>query len=254
MLVACWSVKGGSGTTVVSAALALLLARSSAEGALLVDLAGDSAAALGVGDDPTLGVWDWVRAGDSVGAEALRDLEVAVSPSLRLLPPGIGGVADRHAQLEPDRVRDRRIDGARADTTPPNLVVLPGGRLADHTARLVALTTALATDPRPVIVDCGSTVDDSVLPVVRAATVSLLVIRPCYLAVRRALKAPVVASGIVLVGDPGRSLAVEDVQTILRVPVRAKIDHDPQIARAVDAGLLTARLPRGLSRPLRHAA
>ena len=28
MLIACWSVKGGSGTTVVAAALALLLARA----------------------------------------------------------------------------------------------------------------------------------------------------------------------------------------------------------------------------------
>ena len=41
MLVTCWSVKGGSGTTVVAAALAVLLARRLAEGALLVDAGGD---------------------------------------------------------------------------------------------------------------------------------------------------------------------------------------------------------------------
>ena len=39
MFVACWSVKGGSGTTVVSAALALSIAATGRD-ALLVDLAG----------------------------------------------------------------------------------------------------------------------------------------------------------------------------------------------------------------------
>ena len=52
VLVTCWSVKGGSGTTVVAAALALSLARRD-EGALLVDLAGDVPAALGC-PEPTL--------------------------------------------------------------------------------------------------------------------------------------------------------------------------------------------------------
>src|SRR5260370_31120138 len=48
VLIACWSVKGGSGATVVAAALALLLARSTRGGAALADLAGDAPAAFGV--------------------------------------------------------------------------------------------------------------------------------------------------------------------------------------------------------------
>jgi hypothetical protein len=84
--------------------------------------------------------------------------------------------------------------------------------------------------------------------------VSLLVLRPCYLALRRAVAAPFRPSGVVLVREPGRALTRRDVEAVLGVPVRAEVDVDPAIARAVDAGLLTARLPRGLERALRDAA
>jgi anion-transporting ArsA/GET3 family ATPase len=46
--VACWSAKGGAGTTVVAAALARRFAAEQPRGALLVDTAGDSLAALGM--------------------------------------------------------------------------------------------------------------------------------------------------------------------------------------------------------------
>src|SRR5215831_8592656 len=46
VLVACWSVKGGVGTTVIAAALALLMAGKSPAGAVIVDLAGDVPAVL----------------------------------------------------------------------------------------------------------------------------------------------------------------------------------------------------------------
>ena len=52
MLIACWSTKGGAGTTVVTAALGLVLARRHPAGALLVDLAGDLPAALGLPPEP----------------------------------------------------------------------------------------------------------------------------------------------------------------------------------------------------------
>ncbi|MFZ2440837.1 MAG: hypothetical protein WAW51_00670, partial [Ilumatobacteraceae bacterium] len=54
----CWSAKGGSGTTVVSAALALVL--SHRRPALLVDLAGDAPAALGIAEPAGPGVADWL--------------------------------------------------------------------------------------------------------------------------------------------------------------------------------------------------
>ena len=66
MLLACWSVKGGSGTTVVAAALALLLAQRSPAGALLADLAGqeglggDGAAVLGLDEPSSPGLAGWL--------------------------------------------------------------------------------------------------------------------------------------------------------------------------------------------------
>jgi hypothetical protein len=90
--------------------------------------------------------------------------------------------------------------------------------------------------------------------VAAAASTSLLVLRPCYLSLRRALQAPVRPSGVILVTEPGRSLGRSDVEEVLGVPIRAVVGVDPAVARAVDAGVLPARLPRGLERSLRHAA
>ena len=83
---------------------------------------------------------------------------------------------------------------------------------------------------------------------------SLLVLRPCYLALRRALAAPIRPSAVVLVNEPGRALTRRDIEDVLGVPVRAEVDFDPSIARAVDAGLLAGRVPRALERALKEAA
>lgn len=83
---------------------------------------------------------------------------------------------------------------------------------------------------------------------------SLLVIRPCYLALRRALAAPIRPSGVVVVEDGARTLDAADVEDVLGVPVHAVVPWDAGVARAVDAGLLGARLPRSLASALRAAA
>ncbi len=216
MLVACWSAKGGSGTTVVSVALAVLLARSSPSGALLADLDGDVPAVLGLADPPGPGLGEWLTSGETVPADALSRLEIDGPGGLRVLPTGLtGGSPPRRAEV---------------------------------------LAAVLAADPRPVVADCGSSPSDSALAVAAAASASLLVLRPCYLSLRRALQAPLRPSGIILVSEPGRSLGRRDVEDVLGVPVRAVVAVDPTVARVVDAGLLPARLPRGLERALRHAA
>ena len=51
-------------------------------------------------------------------------------------------------------------------------------------------------------------------------------------------------------GEPGRSITGREVERVLGVPVLAEVPYDPAIARAVDAGLLLARLPVTLARPL----
>lgn len=217
MLVACWSAKGGSGATVVAAALAAVLARASSSGAVLADLCGDAPAVLGVPDTAVPGITDWLAAGPEVPADALHRLEIAATGDLRLLPVG----------------------AAEADAS------------ADRAPVLAAM---LAADPRPVVADCGTAPTGARLAVAAAASHSLLVTRPCYLALRRALASPLRPSGVIVVDEPGRSLGAADVEAALGVPVRAVVPVTDAIARTVDAGLLAARLPRSLARAVRRAA
>ena len=230
MLFACWSPKGGSGTTVVTAALGLLLARAAPPGALLADLAGDLPTALGVAAPTGIGLADWLAAGPDVPDDALGRLEIDAGDQLRLLPwRGAPGA---------------ELASSAAGSGDPAVAAAGRGE---------ALAAALSADPRPVVVDCGAAATGAALAVAASATVSLLVIRPCYLALRRALDAPLRPSGVVLVTEEGRSLGRADVEDVLGVPVRADIRVDPTVARAVDAGLLAGRLPRSLERALRPA-
>jgi hypothetical protein len=66
--------------------------------------------------------------------------------------------------------------------------------------------------------------------------------------------APLRPSGVVLVAETGRCLDVTDVEQVVGVPVVARVDVEPSVARAVDAGLLASRVPRGLARALRSVA
>jgi hypothetical protein len=218
VLISCWSAKGGTGTTVVAAALAIVLARSSPRGAVLADLAGDAPAVLGLADPGDPGLAGWLNAGSSVPADALARLELDVGDGLRLLPSGSQPCSGPSERAE----------------------VLAG---------------LLAADGRPVVADCGQLDrSDAAMALAAGATSSLLVTRACYLALRRVANAPIRPSGVILLTEPGRSLGRSDIEEVIGAPVRAEIAVDPAIARAVDAGVLSTRLPRRLERALRHAA
>ena len=90
MYVACWSVKGGSGTSVTAALAARRWAATTDAGALLVDLCGDTPGLLGVPEPSTPGVADWLNAGDEVQIDALRRLEREAAAGLFLLHRGAG--------------------------------------------------------------------------------------------------------------------------------------------------------------------
>ena len=95
MLIICWSVKGGSGTTVVAAALSLLLARSHPEGSVAVDLGTDLSAALGLPQPSRPGLGDWIVADDAVGGDALLMLAATAGSGVDLI--GAGAPCDRVA-------------------------------------------------------------------------------------------------------------------------------------------------------------
>jgi hypothetical protein len=217
VVICCWSSKGGSGTTVVATALALMLGQRSPAGAVLADLCGDAPAVLGIAEPAgSLGLAGWLAAGGDVPADGLGRLEQSVAPGVHLLARGRGPlVASRAGEL----------------------------------------FAALDADPRPVIVDAGLAAPASAGAVIAsAATVSLLVVRPCFLALRRAVDALIRPSAVVLVCEEGRALTADDVENALGVPVRAEVMVTPTVARAVDAGILATRLPRSLARELRDAA
>ena len=80
MLTICWAAKGGSGTTVVSAGLALT------GPGLLVDLAGDLAPVLGLPDPAGPGVHDWLAA--DAPPDRIANLCIPLNGDVQLLPAG----------------------------------------------------------------------------------------------------------------------------------------------------------------------
>ena len=213
-MIVCWSVKGGSGTTVVAAALALVLAQRHEAGARLVDMSGDTPSALGMSEPASEGIAEWLSAADHPGVEALNNLMLPVTAHLGVIPRGHNVIVPSQVNL--DRLRD--------------------------------LAEAIAQSTKPTVVDAGSGL--AAIPIIEHATRSLLIIRPCYLALRRASLLTTKPHGIIVITEPGRALGVYDVESVVGAPVLAEIPFDPAIARAVDAGLLAGRVPTLLAKHL----
>jgi hypothetical protein len=221
MVTLCWAAKGGSGTTVVAAILAL----TSSHPSLLVDLDGELPAVLGLPEPDRPGVAEWLTSDSS--PDQLPDLLVELGPHARLLPWRSGAQwSNTSTGDEPTATRWRELG-----------------------AWMSAWARRWGCD---VIIDAGTgepppELNDQV-------DRSLLVTRPCYLSLRRAVRCATRPSGVIVVTEPGRALSQRDIEHALGVPVEATVSFDPVVARAVDAGLLTTRLPRIASRELRRAA
>lgn len=100
-----------------------------------------------------------------------------------------------------------------------------------------------------IVIDAG-TATHPIIPALPADTVSRWVIRPCYLALRRALACTTRPDEVIMLDELGRALRSDDVSAVLAAPVVATIDVHPDIARLVDAGLLASRPPRHVIRSL----
>lgn len=222
MLTACWSVKGGSGTTVVAATLTLGLLGVGRH-VVAADFAGDLPTALGIAEPSGPGLLDWLGAGPNVPDDALGRLAHLHENGLTII--------------------------ARGDRPEPESTVAPDA----DTGRRLADALRAVRNGHPVVADCGRLETSAMRSFVAAADRSFLVLRPCYLALRRAVQAPR-PTAVVLITEPDRSLSSGDIEDVLGVPVATEIAWNPAVARAVDSGLLGARLPRHLTRAMRSVA
>ena len=222
LVLACfWSTKGGSGTSVITAALAKLVAERNAVGSLLVDTTGDAEHLLAMPPDcQSSGLTDWLAAGASAPADGLRRIESQVAGRFSLLSRGTSNTL---------------YDG-----------------------RWSVACQLFELDERMVLVDAGlvnrNDPDASNRLALNSSGGSYLVIRPCYLALRRAAEMAVATTGVIVVAEPGRALRSHDIESVVGAPVVAEVAFDPEISRCVDAGLLAQRLPRSLARSLRPLA
>ena len=219
-----WSPKGGSGTTVVACCVALVSAR--VEPTVIIDLGGDVAPALGASAPSGPGLAEWFGSPRASGA-SLIELATPVAEGLTVVHPGrldtrcVGSFGEFDALGALDEVQAERLASACAGTG------------------------------LPVVIDAGSLLPHETLH--QCAGASLMVVRPCYLALRRASRVAHLATGVIMIAEPGRALSAGDVERSLGRPVLAEIPWDPAIARAVDAGLLGNRLPTSLSRTVGRA-
>ena len=198
MIVVCRSPKGGSGSTITSAALAMMLAAQHRGGGYIVDLAGELAPALGIPDPPDT-------------------QPVDVNASLKLL------------SFAPRELR-----------TP-----------VEHNWKEVA--NQLLSYDAPVVIDVGTGELNESFE--RIANRTFLVLRPCYLALRKASNKMshgyLRNDGIIVLEESGRALTPTDISTVLKTPIVSTIKVDPSVSRAVDAGLLSSRIPAALNEGLR---
>ncbi|MFM2072528.1 MAG: hypothetical protein RLZZ623_2791 [Actinomycetota bacterium] len=202
------------GTGTTVVSCGIALVSARSEPTIVIDLGGDVGSALGVAQPAGAGVGDWLASPRASG-ERLLALATPVTDALTLVHPGTLGLELTEVHHE---------------------------RLAD----------ACATSGTRIVIDAGPFMPTGAMH--QCADASLLVVRPCYLALRRAAVLAHIATGVIVIHEPGRALTCADVERALGCPVIGEIPWDPGIARSVDAGLLASRLPASLARPLARAS
>jgi hypothetical protein len=217
LVLAVWSPKGGTGTSVVAAGLAVVLSHSRAvRGVRLADAVGDQPSIFGL-PDPADGLATWLAGGCSASDAAFDRVAVTVRPRLQLVARG--------APYGP----------------------VPGDAGAGRA--LVAALSAV-----PTVLDAGVPRDPAVRAAVAAADVNVLVLRRCYLALRGAVRDELLSTtaGYILIDDGTRAIRAHDITGVIGVPLLARVPLRESIARAVDAGLFAGKVPRDLSAAMRR--
>lgn len=202
MITLCWAAKGGSGTTVVAASLAIAASQT----ALLVDLVGDLPAALGASEPPGPGIFDWLKSG--APPDRLANLEVEINQRVSLLPSGCDSgpsPSDEFGQrwselIEHLRHDDRRvIIDAGTGSPPANLLAGADNRWLVTRACYLSLRSAVRQQCQPT----GVILIDEPGRALRAADIE------------SAIGAPIVATLLI---DPAVARAVDAGLLMTRLP------------------------------------
>lgn len=208
MLVVCWSPKGGSGTSTVATALAIAARRArESKRIVVVDVGGDVPAILGM-PEPPIGLSEWIAQPSSF---TFVELIVDGPAGISLLPRG----------------------GS----------VLPEARSMSW-SRLSPELEGLVADDTTVVVDAGRDLPPTAL---RACSMrSFVIVRQCYLSIRRARLSDWRSTGVIVLSEPERALTPSDIESVLGIPIAAVVPMRSDISRRIDAGIVAQRPPNPL--------
>jgi hypothetical protein len=190
----------GGNCTTVTTASFALHQAATGARTILIDLCGDLPAVLGLAEPQGPGINDWLAEESNTTGSDLLSLGTVTSDTV--------------------------------------LLIHRGSQFVTGEPRWAKLAEFITSTDAYVIIDAGS----GFLPdeLRHAATHLTMVIRPCYIALRRAAQ-QTRPTDLFVINEPGRALTVKDVEHVLGVSVHAEIPHSAVISRAVDAGLFSSR-------------
>ena len=190
----------GGNCTTVTATAYALLMAARGTHTVLIDLCGDVPAAAGMAEPTTPGINDWLSESSTSDARALVTLGTPFDNGL--------------------------------------VIVHRGSSFVEGQPRWSDLANAITTLPMNIVIDAGTTFLPDELR--RAVTHVTMVVKPCYLSLRRAsrMQRP---TQLFVVCEESRALTIKDVGHVLGMPVTCEIPYTSAISRAVDAGMLPSR-------------
>ena len=190
----------GGNCTTVTATAYALLMAARGTHTVLIDLCGDVPAAAGMAEPTTPGINDWLSESSTSDAQTLVTLGTPFDNGL--------------------------------------VIVHRGSSFVEGQPRWSDLANAISTLPMNIVIDAGTTFLPDELR--RAVTHVTMVVKPCYLSLRRAsrMQRP---TQLFVVCEESRALTIKDVGHVLGMPVTCEIPYTSAISRAVDAGMLPSR-------------
>ena len=190
----------GGNCTTVTATAYALLMAARGTHTVLIDLCGDVPAAAGMAEPTTPGINDWLSESSTSDAQTLVTLGTPFDNGL--------------------------------------VIVHRGSSFVEGQPRWSDLANAISTLPMNIVIDAGTTFLPDELR--RAVAHVTMVVKPCYLSLRRAsrMQRP---TQLFVVCEESRALTIKDVGHVLGMPVTCEIPYTSAISRAVDAGMLPSR-------------